>query len=329
MYPRLIDISTGISGVSHLTLPAYFTTMTFGFILAAILIRRWGKHQGIDPRLMVDFVIWMAIWGLVGARILSVLADGHFWDFVNVCRDPSLVDWKIDARECRALKGAWDAAKGVCHPVEKNCWAWADINSGGFAFYGGFIAAALFSIHFIRRNNLAAGKMIDMSSWALMLGLAWGRIGCFLSSCCFGMRTDSSLGVVFPSRSAASRYHWDQGWLDSYRIESLPVHPTQLYSALGAIAVAALAYFWLRPRKRFDGQVFCITAGLYAIVRFLIEFIRRDARGGLLGLSTSQLVAIVFLIFCGWLWVYFRRRSEQLLTALNADADVETSEGAV
>jgi phosphatidylglycerol:prolipoprotein diacylglycerol transferase len=254
----------------------------------------------------------MAIWGLLGARLLHVIADGHFWDYVNICRDPSLVDWKVDIRECRALDGVWDAAAGICHPAETYCLAWIDLRSGGLAFYGGFIAAALFSIYFIRKHNLPAGKLIDLSGWVLMLGLAWGRMGCFLASCCFGARTDSVIGVVFPGGSAASRKHWEQGLLDSYRMESFPVHPTQLYEAAIGLAIAAFAYFWVHPRKRFDGQVFCVTVGLYAVLRFMIEFLRRDDRGAILGLSTSQITAIGFLLASAYLWRYFRRRGDAM-----------------
>jgi phosphatidylglycerol:prolipoprotein diacylglycerol transferase len=313
MHPRLIDISSGIKGLENFSLPSYFSMVAIGFILSLILFRRWATLNKIDPRLMTDYVIWMAIWGLLGSRILHVIADGHFWDYVNVCFDPSLVDWKVDARECRALNGAWEAAKGVCHPTEKNCSAWFDITSGGFAFYGGFIAAGLFSVYFIKKHRLPAGKFIDVSVWMLMLGLAWGRMGCFLASCCFGARTDSFLGTVFPKGSSASRYHFDEGLISSYRMESLPVHPTQLYEAALGLGIAALAYYYISPRKRFDGQVFCLSTGMYAIGRFLIEFIRRDERGQLWGLSTSQLAAIVFLFFCTWLSMYFRRRSDSVL----------------
>jgi phosphatidylglycerol:prolipoprotein diacylglycerol transferase len=311
MHPRLIDISTGISGLDHLILPSYFTFVAVGFILATWLMRRWARQHKLDPALMTDFVIWMAFFGVFGARALHIVADGHFWDYINVCLNPSLVDWKVDAGECRALKGVWDSARAVCHPRETNCLAMIDISSGGFAFYGGFIAAGLFSVHFVKKHHLPVGKVVDMASWMLMLGLAWGRIGCFLASCCFGARTDSLVGVIFPPGSSASRYHWEQGWLSSYRLHSLSVHPTQLYESAAGLAIAAFAYFWLRPRKRFDGQVFCVVAGLYAVFRFLIEFIRRDQRGSLFGISTSQMVALIFFAVSGLLWVYFSGRGKR------------------
>jgi phosphatidylglycerol---prolipoprotein diacylglyceryl transferase len=50
---------------------------------------------------------------------------------------------------------------------------------------------------------------------------------------------------------------------------------------------------------------------LYAIARFAVEFIRRDERGGLLGLSTSQLVALGMLGLCCWFWISFRRAASR------------------
>lgn len=313
MHPKLLDLSVNIKGMSGFGLDSYFAMVAVGFILGTVLIRRWAKAKGISAGVMTDFVIWAALFGLIGSKLLHVIADGHFMDYVNACVDPSLVDWQVDKAECRNLNGVWDAAAGVCHPKESNCWAWIDITSGGFAFYGGFIGAALFSIYFIKKHKLPAGKLVDMAGWVLMLGVAWGRIGCTLAGCCFGARTDSCLGVSFPAGSAASRFHFHSGWLPSYRLESLPVYFTQLYSAAACLLIAAVAYLWIRPRKRFDGQVFCFAAGMYAVFRFLIEFIRSDERGGALGLSTSQLIAVVFVIVIVYLYRTFKKAADRTL----------------
>jgi phosphatidylglycerol:prolipoprotein diacylglycerol transferase len=55
----------------------------------------------------------------------------------------------------------------------------------------------------------------------------------------------------------------------------------------------------VHPRKRYDGQVFAAFLALYAVARFVLEFLRRDDRGGLAGLSTSQLVGIGLLLAAG------------------------------
>ena len=46
------------------------------------------------------------------------------------------------------------------------------------------------------------------------------------------------------------------------------------------------------PRKRYDGQVFVVFLALYALGRFLLEFLRADDRGGLLGLSWAQIIGL-------------------------------------
>jgi phosphatidylglycerol:prolipoprotein diacylglycerol transferase len=80
------------------------------------------------------------------------------------------------------------------------------------------------------------------------------------------------------------------------------VHPTQLYEAAGSLAIAAVGYYLIAPRKRFDGQVFVFFLASYSVLRFAVEILRNDDRGGLLGLSTSQLISV--LITLGLIPVY-------------------------
>ena len=63
--------------------------------------------------------------------------------------------------------------------------------------------------------------------------------------------------------------------------------------------IAFAFLLWLHKRKKFSGQVILAYAVIYATVRFLIEFVRDDPRGDILGLSTltglstSQLIGLV------------------------------------
>ena len=293
--------------IGNLHIPAYFTMLTTGFALAVFLARRWAGQNGLNMGQMVDFGILMVIFGVVGAKILHIFADGHFNDYINVCIDPSKVDWHVDRQDCTALRGVWDAAASLCHPVEKSCFAW--LSGAGFAFYGGLIAAGGFSIWFIKKHKWPAEKIADMGGWTIMLGLAWGRMGCLLAGCCFGAVTHSHAGISFPRLSPASREQWLSGQLDSYRMDSLPVFPTQAYESAAALLIAAAAYFVVRRYKRYDGQIFIFSMVSYALVRFLLEFIRRDERGGLLGLSTSQIIAVFMVAACVWMYRIFKNRA--------------------
>jgi phosphatidylglycerol:prolipoprotein diacylglycerol transferase len=71
---------------------------------------------------------------------------------------------------------------------------------------------------------------------------------------------------------------------------------------------------WLHRNKKFDGQVLIAYGFIYAIFRFLIEFIRDDPRGDLFGLttatglSTSQLVSLV-VAAAAFVFMIYRLRS--------------------
>ena len=56
---------------------------------------------------------------------------------------------------------------------------------------------------------------------------------------------------------------------------SLPLHPTQIYSAMNAALLCALLWFFY-PFRRHDGEVFALMIIVYPIGRFLLEWIRND-----------------------------------------------------
>ncbi|MGD8860769.1 MAG: prolipoprotein diacylglyceryl transferase [Myxococcales bacterium] len=292
-------------------IPAYFAMLMVGFATATFLAARWAKRSGLDHDVIIDLGLISVLAGVVGGRILHVIADGYFWDYVHLCTDPSKVVWKTvaTAAECRSLSGAWDAAQQHCHAVERNCFAWAEFWNGGLAYYGGLISGSAVGLWFLHREGFPMGKGADIVGAVIPIGIFFGRMGCFFGGCCFGVVTDHPLGMSFPPYSAASEKHFREHLIDSKALPSLPVHPTQLYEAIGCLAIAAVLGLWVHPRKRFDGQVMLAFLGLYAVLRFLLEFIRDDDRGGLLGLSTSQLIGVLILAGVGALWVRLAGRA--------------------
>ena len=166
---------------------------------------------------------------------------------------------------------------------------------GGFVFYGGFLAAIIFVIIMNNRYKIGIFRLFDIYIPSVALGLGLTRIGCFLSGCCFGIPTNSPLGVVFPEGSFAYRQYG----------ECVAVHPTQLYSsATGFLLFVILLVFLRWHGKHFHGQLFSLFLLLYPIFRFFVEFIRGDAgRGMFLGLYTSQIISIFGFIL--GLFIFF------------------------
>ncbi len=85
------------------------------------------------------------------------------------------------------------------------------------------------------------------------------------------------------------------------------VHPAQLYSAVGPLLLALLtsAYFYRRKRH---GTVMLMAVVLYAIERFIEEFLRSDNPQDTFGLTISQGVSIGFLVFAALWWSILRNQ---------------------
>jgi phosphatidylglycerol:prolipoprotein diacylglycerol transferase len=161
------------------------------------------------------------------------------------------------------------------------------LRSGG-VFYGGLLGALITGYIFMRRWKLPWWKTADACAPGIALGSVLGRQGCFSAGCCWGKPTTLPWGVRFTELG--------------HEVTGVPIdvklHPTQLYESL-AMLVAFIFLLWLHKRKKFSGQVILAYAFIYALVRFLIEFVRDDPRGDILGLttltglSTSQLIGLI------------------------------------
>jgi phosphatidylglycerol:prolipoprotein diacylglycerol transferase len=318
MHGRLfqLDLSFVKDGLV-MPFPSYFVLLLAGFLLATVMGALWARRAGQNPDVIVDLGLAMVLAGIAGGRLLHVVADGYFWDYVHLCTDPSKVEWQITRQQCQSAEygGLWDYLNEVCRPSERDCLAWAKFYSGGLTYYGGFAAASGAAYYLLKTDRFPFWKAADMAGMVVPVGLGFGRLGCLLAGCCFGKPWASSWAVTFPPGSPASEAEHKLGMLESTMRTSLPVHPTQLYESIASFAIAAFLILYLNARKRYDGQVFIAFVALYAGVRFLIEFVRADDRGGLVGVSTSQIVGVLLL---GAAYYLHRRRAERVRAALEA-----------
>jgi phosphatidylglycerol:prolipoprotein diacylglycerol transferase len=292
--------------------PSYFVLLASGFLFATALGVLWATRIGENPDVIVDLGLAMLLAGVAGARLLHVFADGHFMDYVHMCSAPSLVDWPLDRAECLSTDydGVWDAARSVCHPKSADCFAWAKFWAGGLTYYGGLIGASAAAWFLLRRDHFPFWKAADMAGFAVPLGLAFGRMGCLMAGCCFGSVCALPWAVSFPWKSAASEEQFKDHLLPSASQWSLPVHPTQLYESAASLAISAVCLLVVFPRKKYDGQVFVWFLVLYAGARFLLETMRRDDRGGIGVLSTSQWMGIALVLVAVCIHVARSRRPD-------------------
>ena len=149
----------------------------------------------------------------------------------------------------------------------------------GFVVYGGIISATIIMYVYSKIKKVDFFEYIDYIIPHVAIVQGFGRIGCFLAGCCYGAETTSPLGVVFPEGSIAPA--------------GVKLWPTQLFSAAGNFVIAGilfLAVYVIKVKKK--GNIAVLYLLLYSVGRFLVEFLRNDARGSVGALSTSQFIAI-------------------------------------
>ena len=155
--------------------------------------------------------------------------------------------------------------------------------TSGTVYYGGllgFIAA----VHwYLRRYRLNAPLFWDCLAPVLPLFHVFGRIGCFLNGCCYGVES-RRFGLAFTRSLSAPN--------------GVPYFPVQLAEAAFEALIFLLVWrFALRTEGHGKALPFYLL--LYAPVRFLLEFLRGDAvRGIWFGLSTSQWLSLALFAFC-------------------------------
>lgn len=296
MQPTFLEFHAPIIG--EVTFPAYMTMLMIGFIVAISLVRRHGERMGMNGNHLVDLGLLMLVLGVLGARLLSVLADGKFQDFVNLCTDPSqveaidrLVEVCHESAEC-GYHYVCDLSTNRCHPP-RDCLAAFKFWWGGLTYYGGLLLAVPCGMLYARRKRLGVWRTADLVAPFVALGLFFGRLGCFFNGCCYGAHTDAWTAITLPGHAH-------------------PVHPAQLYESLGALALFFALLFVATPRKRGHGEVFGWLLALYGVLRFLLELVRADERGSLGPLSTSQLISIPLVALGVYLITRVRKRARTL-----------------
>jgi phosphatidylglycerol---prolipoprotein diacylglyceryl transferase len=157
--------------------------------------------------------------------------------------------------------------------------AW--FSSTGFTFYGGFIAAALGIVWYVRHERLSL-SYLDAVAAGLPLGIAVGRIGDVINGEHYGPPTNFFLGVrnTHPDALTPS--------------PDVAYHSGGLYEVLIALVVFAIAWP-LRKRLKRPLALMWLVLGLFAVGRFFEFFVRSDSADLALGLEIAQWTSLVLL----------------------------------
>ncbi len=226
------------------TVHGYGLMIAIGIIAAYLVAEFRAKRKNLDHEKIFSLTIWCFLGGILGAKLLYYITE-----IKNILADPSLL---------------------------------LDVGNG-FVVYGGIIGGIFAGFLFCKRYKLNFFRYFDLVMPSIALAQGFGRLGCFLAGCCYGLETNSILGIIFHE--------------SDYAPNGIRLIPTQLISS-GLDFLNFLALVLIAKRVKADGQVAGFYLIFYSVGRFILEFYRGDLIRGSVGvLSTSQFISIFLLLF--------------------------------
>jgi len=314
MYQELLKIP-----FTDLTVKAYGTMMVIGFLMAVFVMRTLSRKIDVDPLIITNAALYSLIAGVVGARLFFVIHyfrefRENLWTIFAIWRGGLeflggvllavaflllyLRHYKLPVRRCLdilaiGLMLALVFGRVGCF-LNGCCWGRPTNLPWGVRFpYGSFAYTSQINTDPARGRDKPYLKIpLDQYSFYSELDNKW---------------LPKPLSELTPSQVTAVT----QG-----RYRSLPVHPTQLYSSLSALAIfSLLLLLWYRADKLIrsnpahwlarPGIIFAIMLPLYGIARFALEYVRDDNPFEWGHLTVSQILGIGLMILGAGLIVVF------------------------
>ena len=210
-----------------------------GFQLYLFLRRRWPRPEASPP---VEQAMWIIVACVIGAAVGS-----------------KVLAWLESARHYWAER----------HNLV--------VIMGGKTIVGGLLGGWA-GVEIVKKRLGIAHSTGDVFVFPLILGMAIGRVGCFLTGLpdhTYGVHTSLPWGVDFGDG---------------------PRHPAQLYEIVFLLALGLA----LLPRVRlvaFNGELFRLFMLGYLSFRFAVEFLKPSDKP-LFGLSAIQVACAIGAVLC-------------------------------
>lgn len=141
----------------------YVVAILVGLYLIKKEVKRKGIALSSDD--VTNFVLWVVLGGIVGARIYYVIFN-----------------WGFYGRYPLEIPAVWH---------------------GGLAIHGGLIGGISVAYIYLKKKGIPFLKMADTVAPSIILGQAFGRFGNFMNGDAHGVPTTLPWGITFPPESLA------------------------------------------------------------------------------------------------------------------------------
>ncbi len=219
----------------------FFTAV--GIVAVVIWAVYMGRKHGIHEDAVYGTAVWAVLGGLIGARLVHVIDN---WDYYAT-------DLLLILR----------------------------IYEGGIGLLGGILGATLAGTFYAWRHRYPVGRMVDLVTPGLLLGMFLGRFGDIINGEHLGETLVRPWAFLYTHPGSPAN---GEG----------PMHPVIVYEMALDAFIGIVTYF-LIGRLRPDGSVFFMYLLMYGLGRFVIQFMRRDAVW-FAGLQQAHLLAILLVV---------------------------------
>ncbi len=221
---------------------SYGLCIAIGILLFILLVRQHPLYKKLNLEPIFSTIISVGVFsGLLGGRILYLISQGEpFWDITQ----------------------------------------WFTIWEGGFAILGGIIGIIIATSAYLYSHKIPLLSFFDLVTLYTPLLQSVSRVGCFLAGCCYGLQTDSSIGVTYTHPMSLAPL-------------GVIIHPTQLYSSFALFCIFIFLVVFVQKKVKSPGQIFAIYLMLESSERFFIDFLRADREMFTKMLSLHQIVSLM------------------------------------
>ena len=267
-----VDVNAVAFTIGSLEIRWYGIFIAAGLLLALLYAMHYARSFGVDDNRMTDVCFLSIIIGVIGARAYYVVFN-YQKEFAG---QPFTEVFRID--------------------------------KGGLAIYGGVIFGLLSGYFLCKWRKIRALPMLDLASIGFLIGQAFGRWGNFTNQEAFGCNTSLPWGMYSSATNAyLTSVSSDLASMGVAVDPTQPVHPCFLYESIWCLIGFLFIHFFLRKRRRYDGQIFLFYLFWYGLGRFWIEELRTDSL--MMGpYRISRFVAGICVITAAILLIVFRKR---------------------
>lgn len=222
----------------HIVIPSYQALAATGaFVIICFMFFRLEKEEIPFP-VFLKLLVLCVLGGLAGSKILFAITR---------------IPWLISNFSMRNLLML--------------------LPESGFVFYGGLFGVIFVLLFMTRKDHEMRERVFSLCTPAMPLFHAFGRIGCFMAGCCYGVTLTNPVTI------------------GPFYVIQIPVQLIESAAEFILFGVLMLA-----SRKVKGTKLLWIYLISYALIRFCDEFLRGDAIQGIFfGISTAQWISLMIL----------------------------------